>query len=96
MERGGGGRALHVSDCQQLTTALYPSGGGWALRWWRMWVSQTVRRSWVNLHQGRDSSGETRKGMTFVLAGQAFLICPFGDQPLSRAHNLEILLWPSL
>ena len=61
MERGGGGRALHVSDCQQLTTALYPSGGGWALRWWRMWVSQTVRRSWVNLHQGRDSSGERGK-----------------------------------
>ena len=104
-EEGGGRRkwsgeveagVLPVSDCQQLSTALYPSGGGWAPGWQRMRVSQTIHRPWLNLHQSRDSSGETRKGMTFVLAGQAFLICPFGDQLPSRAHNLEILLWPSL
>lgn len=38
-EEGGGRRkwsgeveagVLPVSDCQQLSTALYPSGGGWA------------------------------------------------------------------
>lgn len=76
MERGGGGRTLPVSDCQQLSTALYPSGGGLDSRRGGCGSPQTIR-SLAQLAPKQGQLGETQKGMTFVLAGQALSYLPF-------------------
>lgn len=59
-------------------------------------MSQAVPRAWLSSHRCRASPGTARKGITFVLDGQAFPFCPSQDQLPSQAHNLEILLWLSL
>lgn len=98
MELGGGGAgALPVSDCQQLSTALYHRGGVAGLPdGGDAGPSRPSAGLGSTCTKAGTAPSETQKGMTFVLAGQVFLICPFGDQLPSRAHNLEILLWPSL